>query len=336
VNAPDFSKGGFAALLELAESKFHAWHLKELRPELERRISELEKQNLTSGGLAVCAIGIYREFLEREVRQRIGLYAAVAREAGSSEMLSKGRIEEYRDRIMTTVGHCAAALKDHIERDARAAGDLPESALPNEHRYLQLEVEILDVVNAELRPLEAEGKPAGRTEVETSVMRANPSSRGLALKADAEANRAVAQAVESFGSSWTDRLTEVCEALDQRKLPLPRSKKWKGKECSDWTDESDQDPGLLVQVPSNLRVISDVPKQEDTKQRMDEARKGDGTLLGEKRLVSFGTAEQYLGISERQRQKLVKSGALEIEGQGQNRKVTTKSLKAYLPPDIPN
>jgi hypothetical protein len=92
----------------------------------------------------------------------------------------------------------------------------------------------------------------------------------------------------------------------------------------------------LVQESSDLRVDSDVPKQEDTKQRAGKARKGDATLLGPKRLVNFRTAEQYLGISERQRQKLINSGSLKVEGQGQNRKITAESLKAYLPPEIPN
>jgi hypothetical protein len=53
-------------------------------------------------------------------------------------------------------------------------------------------------------------------------------------------------------------------------------------------------------------------------------------------LVSFGTAEEYLGISDRQRQKLISSGALKLEGKGHNRKITTESLKKYLPPEIPN
>jgi hypothetical protein len=32
----------------------------------------------------------------------------------------------------------------------------------------------------------------------------------------------------------------------------------------------------------------------------------------------------------------MKSGALRVEGQGQNRKITVESLKIYLPPEIPN
>jgi hypothetical protein len=78
------------------------------------------------------------------------------------------------------------------------------------------------------------------------------------------------------------------------------------------------------------------PKQEYAERRSIKAGKGDATLLDGKRLVNFATAEQYLGISERQRQKLISSEALKTEGQGHNRKITVESLKAYLPPEIPN
>ena len=63
--------------------------------------------------------------------------------------------------------------------------------------------------------------------------------------------------------------------------------------------------------------------------------KGDPSLIDGKDSVAFRTAEQYLGISERQRQSLVKSGSLRVEGQGHNRKITTESLRKYLPPENP-
>jgi hypothetical protein len=64
-------------------------------------------------------------------------------------------------------------------------------------------------------------------------------------------------------------------------------------------------------------------------------RKGDVALLANKSLVSFRLAEEYLGISERQRQSLIKQGVLSTEGKGQNKKVTTQSLLAYLPEEKP-
>ena len=71
------------------------------------------------------------------------------------------------------------------------------------------------------------------------------------------------------------------------------------------------------------------------KTRPGNDRKGDPALLHRKDIVSFQTAEQYLDIGERQRQRLVKSETLTVKGQGHNRKITTESLKQYLHPENP-
>ena len=89
--------------------------------------------------------------------------------------------------------------------------------------------------------------------------------------------------------------------------------------------------------PSHLDVTSDTEKvDDDTKAGRNKRRKGDASLLGDKRLITSRMAEAYLGITERQRQKLIKGGVLKVEGQGHNRRITAESLKAYLPPEIPN
>jgi hypothetical protein len=64
----------------------------------------------------------------------------------------------------------------------------------------------------------------------------------------------------------------------------------------------------------------------------DAEGKADQALLEGKETVTFGTAEKYLGITARQRQKLMKSGALQVLGKGHNRQITTASIQAYLPP----
>jgi hypothetical protein len=51
--------------------------------------------------------------------------------------------------------------------------------------------------------------------------------------------------------------------------------------------------------------------------------------------VTFKAAEEYLGISERQRQSLVKLKKLDVQGQGHNKKITTESLLKYLPAENP-
>jgi hypothetical protein len=100
--------------------------------------------------------------------------------------------------------------------------------------------------------------------------------------------------------------------------------------------EDRRDPDASVQEPSASPVESDVPRQDRTKPRPGKERKGDDSLLAGKRAVNFRTAEQYLGLTERQRQNLVKGKVLVVEGKGQNKKITTDSLRAYLPPENPN
>jgi hypothetical protein len=163
MNPDDNSEPDFAVLLDCAEAKFAKWYQKVLRPDRDQRIRDLKKQNLTSGGRAVRAFEIYEDTLNREVRKKIGCYAKVARKWRSAEMLSKPRIDHLRKQIMTSVGAATGSLKGHIERDSRAAGD--GTAPPNAQRYAQLEAQILTIVNAELRVLEAEGSLPSRAEV---------------------------------------------------------------------------------------------------------------------------------------------------------------------------
>jgi hypothetical protein len=72
-----------------------------------------------------------------------------------------------------------------------------------------------------------------------------------------------------------------------------------------------------------------------TTQRPGKERKGDATLLADNLAVTFRTAEQYLGITERQRQNLVNDKSLKVVGKGHNRKITTESLRNCLLPEIP-
>ncbi|HEY1756160.1 MAG TPA: hypothetical protein VGG72_12235 [Bryobacteraceae bacterium] len=93
---------------------------------------------------------------------------------------------------------------------------------------------------------------------------------------------------------------------------------------------------MLAKAPQQpLTKGSASPQLEARGAGAKRSRKGDGTLLAGKDLVSFTTAEEYLGISERQRQSLMKDNILLTQGGGHNRKITTESLKAYLPPENP-
>jgi hypothetical protein len=185
MGAPDLGKADFAALLELAESKFNRWLRKEVLPERDRRLLGLKSQRLMFGGRAFQMQRIYEEFLCREVRGHIGFYAEVAHDSGNPEMLSVQRLAERREHIMTSVGHACAALKDTIKRDARAEGNVSETqlqALLDEKLYEQLSGRILNVVNDEIGVLEAEGnlsapresKASGAPAVSDSPARVKP------------------------------------------------------------------------------------------------------------------------------------------------------------------
>ncbi len=100
---------------------------------------------------------------------------------------------------------------------------------------------------------------------------------------------------------------------------------------------------ILASAPEPAVQATRTAKRKDRRKTRKRAvtnktrreHKGDPRLLNEHRRVAFRTAEQYLGISERQRQNLIKRGSLIVEGQGQNRQITTDSLRKYLPPKNP-
>jgi len=92
----------------------------------------------------------------------------------------------------------------------------------------------------------------------------------------------------------------------------------------------------LAEDPSNasLRRLGK-GKGPSAARSLGLSRKGDPALLAGKDLVTFKTAEEYLGISERQRQSLMEKGSLVVKGKGLNRRITTESLLEYLPTENP-
>ena len=71
-----------------------------------------------------------------------------------------------------------------------------------------------------------------------------------------------------------------------------------------------------------------VPIEES---RSGASRKGDPKLLEGKDLVTRQNASQYLDNTKRHVRNLLKNGQLTSEGQGHNKKITTESLRRYLP-----
>ena len=61
--------------------------------------------------------------------------------------------------------------------------------------------------------------------------------------------------------------------------------------------------------------------------------KGNPAIFGDRMDASFAEAREYLELSLRQVQKLVKAEALDVIGEGRyNKRITVASLHRYLPP----
>ena len=182
--APQPGGTNYAVFLRDAESKFHAWCLEVLRPERERRMNNLQ---LVSRGWTFPAFihGLFkveRSLLEYQLRAQIGFYSKLAHERPNADMLSKPRLDKYKQRLMMSADCAISALRDNVQRRAVAAGEgkfqrepvedalgiehdglewlvfVPNASLGGDRKYIRLQAELLDVVNAELKVLEADGR----------------------------------------------------------------------------------------------------------------------------------------------------------------------------------
>ena len=134
----------------------------------------------------------------------------------------------------------------------------------------------------------------------------------------------------------TQQIVEEIAKKQDRSFP---PKQVKQKSARSKSDEDYAREEQAQQAHPKAEVSEDdggtEPVESTYKTKLGNDRKGDPTLLDGKDRVTFRTAEQYLGIGERQRQNLIKFGALRCEGLGQNRQITTESLRKYLPPENP-
>ncbi|MGH9719465.1 MAG: hypothetical protein ACRD8O_04585 [Bryobacteraceae bacterium] len=111
----------------------------------------------------------YLDLQRREVMQWISIYGSVAKEYRCPEMLSTEQIARFKEKVMRQVRCGSQALQDGNLRDFGAAGDVaPREVTAEQHRVQStLEPQILSVVNAELRVLEAEAKAKAKAVVQS-------------------------------------------------------------------------------------------------------------------------------------------------------------------------
>jgi hypothetical protein len=166
---------------------------------------------------------------------------------------------------------------------------------------------------------------AGRIEEEIIAERRRKTRMGFQFHAPESEQRA---AIKEHLKNRVKALTTQDEAKAGRS-DLASEKDWDS--AADLPAKS-EDTGSSTKANSDAVSPANSPKREVCEQPESISTKGDASVLGDMRLVNFMTAQKYLGIRERQRQNLMRSDILKVEGKGQNRKITTESLKAYLPP----
>ena len=166
MGTPGLDEANLEALRQLVDARYYDWYARELRPEQDRRLAELDSQQVSGGGRALLALRVMHESLTRAARERISIHEAVAREKTCWAMFSERCLDDLRQRIMNSVGaslrhtqYSSIGLKYRSRRAANAIGN-PLSELPHEKRYEDVRAEILTTVNTALARLEAEGRVA--------------------------------------------------------------------------------------------------------------------------------------------------------------------------------
>jgi transcriptional regulator with XRE-family HTH domain len=142
------------SLIALAQAQYMEWD-GSVREERNRALKDLYRHNLTAAGRAVRRIEIVKQTLAEQVRKKITFYGDVAEKYGNADMLSKPRLNEFRESIIRLAWVSTTALREMNERDAFAAGE--SRRLPVQYQYDYMQTCILDVANEGLRVLDAKG-----------------------------------------------------------------------------------------------------------------------------------------------------------------------------------
>ena len=156
MGSPNATDSRLAGLLELVNAGYQKWHGQKLRPTRERRLKALNGQRLSAAGWAFNAVEIFRELQEREVRRHVRIYADVARTKRCPEMLSGALLEDLRRHLQSSIEGSCQHLQGRINIRVMGGVDVTAAPLPGPEEFRQLQSCGLDVINAELRVLEAE------------------------------------------------------------------------------------------------------------------------------------------------------------------------------------
>lgn len=207
-----------AALLELVSARYQRWHGQKLRPTRERQLRALDGERLSASGWAFRATEICRVLQERVVRERVRLYAEVTRKKRCPEMLGSAPLADLRRDLERSIEGSCQHLQARIHIRVMGGVDVTAAPLPGPEEFRELQSCGLDVINAELRVLEAEyahicakratvaqnqttgmeavATPSGGMEPNPGYVNLRPESAGMELSGGKGGGRSVVPSID--------------------------------------------------------------------------------------------------------------------------------------------
>ena len=207
-----------AALLELVSARYERWHGQKLRPTREQQLRALDGERLSASGWAFRATEIFRVLQERVVRERVRLYAEVTRKKRCPEMLGSAPLADLRRDLERSIEGSCQHLQARIHIRVMGGVDVTAAPLPGPEEFRELQSCGLDVINAELRVLEAEyahicakratvaqnqttgmeavATPSGGMEPNPGYVNLRPESAGMELSGGKGGGRSVVPSID--------------------------------------------------------------------------------------------------------------------------------------------
>ena len=207
-----------AALLELVSARYERWHGQKLRPTREQQLRALDGERLSAWGWAFRAAEIFRVLQERVVRERVRLYAEVTRKKRCPEMLGSAPLADLRRDLERSIEGSCQHLQARIHIRVMGGVDVTAAPLPGPEEFRELQSCGLDVINAELRVLEAEyahicakratvaqnqttgmeavATPSGGMEPNPGYVNLRPESAGMELSGGKGGGRSVVPSID--------------------------------------------------------------------------------------------------------------------------------------------
>lgn len=193
---------------------------------------------------------------ELQIVERFGEVGRILRHLRplSSNEVAERIVQLHRRHSSEVARVMDAAIAEH-------ASDIREEKLPKTCAIILAVPHAYRTVAAGVGADESQSVAAGTAKRLTTGAGDGSVIRSAGRRADADGNRRIAKLLEPFGSDWRNHLAEVCETIDNEKIPLPaRSKKWMSEGYGDWADAMAYDrEGFVKALQHRLEWVAKHP-----------------------------------------------------------------------------